>query len=176
MRLLMIAALAPAEALFPADPPAAPRALARTRPLAAPGRALCSPLLRARQTAAALGLVPEIVPALAELDYGVWAGRAPEAVLAEDPEGFALWRADPAAAPHGGESRLQLIARVADWLENCPGPGGAAIAVTHPGAIQAALIHVLGAPPEAADRIGASGLARLRLSHDGRRWSVLLEP
>lgn len=174
MRLLMIAAVAPAQALFPADPPAAPGPLARVAPLDAPGPALCSPLLRARQTAAALGLRAQIAPALAELDYGSWAGRSPEAVLADDPAGFARWRADPDAVPHGGESRAALIARVADWLETCRSPGGALVAVTHPGPIQAALLHVLGGAPEAADRIGVAALSQLRLSHDGRRWSVLL--
>jgi hypothetical protein len=40
--------------------------------------------------------------------------------------------------------------------------------------MQAALLHVLGAGTAEAGRIGVGSLSRLQLSHDGRRWSVVL--
>lgn len=174
--LTLICAAAPARPVFPADDPAAPAALARAGRVA-PGRARClvSPLLRARQTAAALGLAATPDPALREADFGAWAGQAVEAVLAADPAGFALWRTDPAAAPPGGESFAAMAARVTTWLEAQAAAGGRVLAITHPGPIQAALLAVLGAPPTAAARIGVRPLSRTRLSHDGARWSLLIE-
>ncbi|WP_170293942.1 histidine phosphatase family protein [Paracoccus limosus] len=174
VRLLLIAAVAPAGAQFPADPPAAPGPLSRVRPLERPGQAVSSPLLRARQTAAALGLQPVIEPALAEVDFGAWRGQSPEAVLQGDPAGFARWHADPAQAPHGGESFAAMSARVIDWLARIAGQAGTLVAVSHPGPMQAALLHVLGAGTAEAGRIGVGSLSRLQLSHDGRRWSVVL--
>lgn len=175
-RILLICSLAPERPVFPGDEPAPAAALARVGRLAAGSDGVTSPLLRARQTAAALGLDARPDPALTEAGFGRWAGRAPEALLAEDPAGLALWREDPRSAPHGGESLAQVAARVAAWLERQAGQGGSLVAVTHPGPIQAALVHVLGAPLEAAGRIGVRPLSRTRLTHDGRRWSLLIEP
>lgn len=140
------------------------------------GECLISPLQRAARTAEALGLSGHPDPALAELDYGRWAGRSPESVLAEDPAGFALWRDDPHAAPHGGESFAAMAARMADWLQCRADEGRSLVAVTHPGPIQAALLHVLGAPLTAAPAIGVRPLSRTSLTHDGRRWSLRIAP
>lgn len=174
-RITLICAAAPSRPVFPADEAAAPAALARVAPLAA-GRAICvtSPLRRARQTAAALGLDAAVEPALRETGFGTWAGQEIEAVLAADPAGFAAWRADPAAAPPGGESFAAMAARVAGWLEAQAGGAREVLAITHPGPIQAALLHVLGAPAASASRIGVRPLSRICLSHDGRRWSLLI--
>ncbi|MGD9918886.1 MAG: histidine phosphatase family protein [Paenirhodobacter sp.] len=66
-------------------------------------RIVTSPLTRARQTAAAvaapLGLVPELVPGLAERDWGAWEGQ-PRAGLRR------------AETPPGGESPAAFRARI----------------------------------------------------------------
>ena len=36
-------------------------------------------------------------------DYGRWRGLPLKDVAAREPEGFAAWLGDPAAAPHGGD-------------------------------------------------------------------------
>lgn len=208
-RITLICAAAPPRPVFPADEPAAPALLARVARLAA-GRAGCvtSPLLRARQTTAALGLDARPEPALREADFGAWAGQAIAAVPAADPAGFAAWHHDPQVAPPGGESFAAMAARVAAWLEaQAAGAGrddagnrggdsgrnadcdenagdenagagrsgrGELLAITHPGPIQAALLHVLAAPLASARRIGVRPLSQTRLSHDGSRWSLLI--
>lgn len=174
-RILLICSAAPESPLFPGDHPPPQAALAGIGRL--PGQAaLTSPLLRARRTAEAMGLDAAPDPALAELDYGAWTGRRPDEILASDPADFALWLRDPRAAPHGGESFAAMSRRIGDWLARQALRGGKLVAVTHPGPMRAALIHVLDAPPDAAPRIGVRPLSRLSLAHDGRRWSLALEP
>lgn len=175
-RILMICSAAPRRPAFPADELPSATALQRIGRLPIRGLCLASPLLRACQTAAALGLDPVTEPALAELDYGRWRGLTPEAVHASDPEGFAAWLGDPHARPHGGESIAELAERVAGWLAAQAGAEQDIIAISHPGPIQAAIVHVLNAPLMAARHVSVKPLSRLRLSHDGRRWAISLEP
>jgi len=74
-------------------------------------RVLCSPLLRARQTAAALGgdVEVEVDERLTELAYGEWEERPVRSVSAEQ---WAAWRADPHFRPPGGETLVELTERV----------------------------------------------------------------
>lgn len=173
-RILLICSLAPARPVFPGDDPAPEAALPGPHPR--PGPARTSPLRRAVQTADAMGLAAKPDPALAEMDYGAWAGQSAEQVLAQDPQGFARWQDDPHAAPHGGESFAAVVERMARWLQDRARLGESLLAVTHPAPIQAALVHVLGAPLAAARAIGVRPLSRMQLTHDGRRWSLLLLP
>lgn len=137
------------------------------------GEALCSPALRARETAAAAQLAePAIDAALGECDFGSWCGRTLAEVHEDDPDGVGAWMTDPAASPHGGESLDDMLARVASWLERQAGCDGRAIAVTHAGVVKAAVVHALGAPPAAFWRIDVTPLAVTELhAHDGR-WTV----
>ena len=106
---------------FPADEALDPRWLPRLASLAGSlGRvdqAWTSPALRARQTAEGLGLVATSESLLRDCDYGRWTGRSFNDVEAQEPELLAEWLRDPAAAPHGGESIIDLIRRVAVWLD-----------------------------------------------------------
>jgi broad specificity phosphatase PhoE len=127
-----------------------------------------APEQRARQTAA-LDALP--VPALRDIDYGAWRGRSHEAIAAEDPQGAAAWLADPAAAPHGGESLLQLLDRIGSWLDGFDAPGHT-LAVTHPAVIRAALVHCLGAPPAAFWRFDVEPLAVADLRRHAGNWTL----
>ena len=89
MRRLLLVRHAPTKATrhvaFPADEPLDERGRDAAGALAAavPARfgVLCSPSERCRQTAEAAGLaVDAIEPALAECDFGAWAGRTLEEV------------------------------------------------------------------------------------------------
>jgi broad specificity phosphatase PhoE len=147
-------------------------ALARALPNR-PGDPLSSPALRCLQTVAAAGLGdPRIEPALAECDFGAWAGRTLEELNADDPAGVAAWMTDPDATPHGGESHADVARRVGGWLDEQAGLDGRAVAVTHGGVIKAALVHALGAPIAAFWRIDVTPLAITELHVHDRRWTV----
>src|SRR5262249_8309359 len=74
-------------------------------------KVVCSPLARARETAALLrpDLSPVVDERWIELDYGELDGRPFGEVPAEL---WSAWRADPAYVPAGGESLVSLGARV----------------------------------------------------------------
>lgn len=175
-RIWLICSAALARPGFPADEPAPQAGLAKLRrlPVGRNARCVSSPLLRARQTAEALGLNPTPDPALCEADYGIWAGCDIDTVLSRDPQGFAQWLVDPTAAPHGGDSFARLALRMGEWLAALTPQQGEIVAVTHPGPIQAAILHVLDAPLASARAIGVKPLSRTRLTHDSRRWSLVV--
>jgi broad specificity phosphatase PhoE len=83
----------------------------------------CSPLARARETAAIvaerIGLEPRVDERWAETDAGDWTDRLFADVIAEDPDRFAAFAAvDPGFAFPGGESFAQHQARVAAAVED----------------------------------------------------------
>jgi broad specificity phosphatase PhoE len=131
--------------------------------------ALSSPTLRCRETARAAGLDATSDPALAECDFGDWAGRT----LAEiEPDAARAWMTDPDASPHGGESLTAFAARVALWLDGQATQDGSAVAVTHGGVVKGALVHALGAPISTFWQIDVAPLAVTELhAHDGR-WTI----
>lgn len=161
-------------AAFPADEPLDERGLAAAALLAdalpAGCEALRGPALRCAQTATAAGLRDAVVaPALAECDFGAWAGRSLADIGEED---AAAWMADPDVCPHRGESLTAFAARIARWLDGQARLNGRAVAITHGGVVKAALVHALGAPLDAFWRIDAAPLAITELhAHDGR-WTV----
>ena len=134
-------------------------------------RALTSPALRARQTAEALGLAAEVVPALRDADFGRWAGRTLAEVEETDPDALALWLGDPAAAPHGGEPFTAVLDRTAQWLRSLD---GRVVAVTHPAIIRAAVVHALTAPAAGFWRVDVEPLGLTRLTGSGDRWTLRL--
>jgi broad specificity phosphatase PhoE len=161
---------------FPLDEPLDARGLDEARRLAARlGRAdaaWSSPAARARQTAEALGLTATVAAELDECDFGSWRGRTLAELHAEDPAAVAAWMEDPAAAPHGGESLLALLARVRGWLDARAADGERVFAVTHAGVIRAAVVCALDAPPLAFWRLDVAPLSRTVMhAHDGR-WTV----
>lgn len=135
------------------------------------GEVLISPARRAAQTAAGLD-VTRVEPALAECDFGAWAGRPLAEVASTAPEAVHAWMTDPDAAPHGGESLTALLARVRAWLDDQAAQDGTAIAITHGGVVKAAVVAALDAPPSAFWRIDVSPVSITELhAHDGR-WTV----
>ena len=137
-------------------------------------RAVTSPALGARQTAEALSLDASVHPALRYCDYGRWRGRRLADVQAEHSTEVAAWLSDPGAAPHGGESLLVLMRRVSDWMADRLHDDGHTIAVTHAAVIRAAVIGVLGAPPQSFWRIDVAPMSNVDLRSDKRRWVLRL--
>ena len=111
---------------------------------------VCSPEERTRQTAELLGLDVAIEPRLADLDYGVWRGASLSNVCLDE---LALFHTDPASAPHGGESVVELIARVGEWMNEISARPQRITAVTHPAVIRAAILVALDATPKSFWRI-----------------------
>jgi broad specificity phosphatase PhoE len=163
-------------AAFPLDEPLDPRGHAKAAGLAGALRgvaaALTSPALRARQTAAALLLDAIIDPALRDIDLGRWAGRSFADVEGAEPEALSAWTSRPDAAPHGGESVVDLVDRVAPWLSALGGQTGRLVAVTHPAVIRAAIVVAIDARPAAFWRIDIAPLCRVSLTGSGDRWSL----
>jgi broad specificity phosphatase PhoE len=129
-----------------------------------------SPALRARETAAALGLIATVDERLRECDYGRWTGLKFTQVLVREPRKLATWISNPSTAPHGGESIPQLMERVAAWIRE-PGRNKVhTVAVTHASVIRAAIVHVIEAQPQSFWRIDVSPLSLTDLRTNGRRW------
>jgi broad specificity phosphatase PhoE len=164
------------KAAFPADEPLDGHGHANAAALAGhlPRVEHCwtSPELRTRQTAEALQLDAVSVPALRDCDYGAWKGQAFDAVLTREPKAMEAWLRDPAATPHGGESLLSLIGRVAQWLDAENAGNGPAILVTHATIVRAAIIHAIKAPPDSFWRIDIAPLSITRLSGKDGRWNL----
>ena len=104
-----------------------------------------SPLRRARETALAIaavtGLDVEVDERLTELHYGEWEGQR----FGDLPDGaFESWRADPSFAPPGGESLLDLRARVVPCVEELLERPHPVVAVSHVSPIKAAVTWSLG--------------------------------
>jgi broad specificity phosphatase PhoE len=133
---------------------------------------LCSPSLRARETATAAGLEPIIDPAIAECDFGAWAGRTLADVHENEPDAAAAWMLDPDSNGHGGETMREFVARVAAWLDDQAKRDGHAVAITHGGVVKAAVIHALRAPIDAFWQVDVAPLGLTELhAHDGR-WTL----
>ncbi len=133
---------------------------------------LTTPLCRTRQTAAALEAhlpdTPEPTPvrALAEQHFGTWQGRTPAELMAEQPEAWRRFWAEPAASrPPAGESFADVVDRVGPTLAtwSAAHPGRDIVAVVHGGTVRAALATALGVSPAhaLAFAVGTWSLTRL---------------
>jgi broad specificity phosphatase PhoE len=158
----------------------------------AAARVYASPLTRARQTAAALGLAEPLLDArLMEQHWGSWEGLTRAEMTARDGDDCfarAGLRAD--FRPPGGESTQELHDRVAAFLRDVAAAKMDAVAVTHLGVLRAAYTMATGwametpMPAEmdlskilvlALDRTGKLALAELNvgfITQDGRCRSL----
>lgn len=179
MRKLFLVRHAPTAATrsyaFPADEPLDERGLLAAAELTVPARAevVCSPSRRCRATAEAAALaVDSVEPAIAECDFGAWAGRRLDELVAECPDDTRRWMTDPDSAPHGGESLGEFAARVNAWLDRQADREGSCVAITHGGVVKAAVVHSLGAPLAAFWQVDCAPLSRTELHAEGGRWRL----
>lgn len=131
-----------------------------------------APGAAARQTAAALSLQATVAAELAEPGYGIWAGRSIHEVMTQDADAFHAWL--EGAPPPGGESRTQLLARCASWLDQRVDIHGLHCAIAPAAVIRAMIISVLDAPSQSFTRIDIHPLSITRLSSNGQRWNFCL--
>ncbi|TIX92456.1 histidine phosphatase family protein [Rhizobium sp. P44RR-XXIV] len=131
-----------------------------------------SPALRARQTAALLGLEATEEAALHECDYGDWRGKPLAELHESDPAALALWMTDMDAAPHGGEPLSSVMRRIGEWMGAHLNDAGHIVVVTHASVIRAAILNVLKAPPTAFWAIDVEPFGLVEMTSDGRRWQL----
>ena len=100
-----------------------------------------SPLARAVETAALLGLgTPVLDRRLMEMDWGEWEGETRASAAAADPQAVARNEArGPDFRPPGGESPHEVQARVVEWARNAARQRSGVVAITHKGVIKATL-------------------------------------
>ncbi|MGE5147826.1 MAG: histidine phosphatase family protein [Candidatus Eiseniibacteriota bacterium] len=130
-----------------------------------------SPLLRARETAAMLGLKDvAVVRALIETDWGEWEGKTLAELRALDAAGVAAAEAKGLDfRPPGGESAREVQNRLKPWLARVAASGVATGAITHKGVIRAVLALATGwamtsKPPA---RLDWDAVHLFRLAPDG---------
>jgi broad specificity phosphatase PhoE len=127
------------------DIPLSDEGLAKMRGLLPPPafarvRVFASPLLRARQTAEALGLEnPALDARLMEQNWGQWEGLSTSEIVARDgKDAFVRAGSKLRFRPPGGESTQELHDRVAAFLKDAAREDSHAIAVAHMGVLRAA--------------------------------------
>ena len=133
-----------------------------------------SPLLRAKQTASALG-EPTPVQGLQELDQGIFEGRLAAEVMAEQPEFFAQWRRDPSSLriPEGetlAECQTRCFSALTQLAQDT-GPGRPIVVVAHQLVLASILLKILQLPLSMVTRLHQTNTAVNLLSYDGR-WLV----
>lgn len=139
----------------------AERAASRLAELARVDAVYCSPLERARETAApigrALGHRPKVRRGLLECDFGEWTGRE-LAALSKLPEWTTVQRAPSTFRFPGGESFSEMQHRIVSTLDEIRAdhPGGTVVCVSHADPIKAAVAHALGTHLDLFQRIVVS--------------------
>lgn len=117
-------------------------------------RIVSSDLRRAAETAEAagrvLGIDVERDSRLRETNLGDWQGRTHGEIDGEYPGQRATWRHDATWAPPGGETRVEVAARmravVDELLHDDSWPGSTVLLVAHGGAIAALTASLLDVP------------------------------
>ncbi|QNE79020.1 histidine phosphatase family protein [Streptomyces finlayi] len=127
---------------------------------------------RCLRTADALDVHPTPEPALADWDMGRWRGKRLSDVSDGEAEAVAAWLTDPTAAPHGGESLLDLSARVGSWLDGLEEGSGRVLAIVEPAVVRAAVVHGLGLAAAGFWRLDVAPLALTELSGREGRWNL----
>lgn len=154
------------------DPPLTPQGQAQAEALAAalpaPDRLICSPLVRARQTADAFAAEPEVDERWIEFDYGDIDG-VPVAEVPEDL--WDRWRADHHFNPGGGESLADVSGRVRDAVSDvlADARDGEVVIVSHVSPIKAAIAWALDVPVGVAWRlyVDQAAISRIALREFG---------
>jgi alpha-ribazole phosphatase len=147
-----------------------------------PARWLVTPLSRTVRTAEAIlragyPAVPLVVEtALIEQDLGEWQGL-PHADLPPRLRrpAHAFWPLAGDERPPGGESMAQVVLRVGQALERLAleHPGRHVVAVTHGGAIRAAVAHALRVSADNALHLSVHNLSLTRLERHPEGWRVV---
>jgi broad specificity phosphatase PhoE len=141
-----------------------------------------TPLSRTARTADAIQeagypvTATTIEPGLIEQDLGDWQGLAHAdlpARLAEPAHAF--WPLGATETPPNGESMASVVTRVGDTLERLAAthPDQDVVAISHGGAIRAAIAHASGAGAEAALHFAIQNLSLTVLERFTEGWRIV---
>lgn len=91
----------------------------------------------------------QLIPALAEIDFGAWEGESLASLAARDPQAWQAWRSAPAGqCPPGGEAFDAFSHRVTEaftaWRHTLS--AGRHLLLTHGGVIRTLLAHAFNLP------------------------------
>jgi len=130
-------------------------------------RIISSPLKRARKTAEAFGMEPEIDERWIECNFGEWEGHPISSI---DSEKWERYKTDPSYQPPGGESISEVQQRVFTALEGLSiGADEHLLVVTHTLPIKSAFVWVLGADiPILRTRLSTASYTQIEFSGDER--------
>jgi broad specificity phosphatase PhoE len=150
-----------------------------------PDRLISSDLQRAVDTAdlvsAACGLPVKFDARLRETHLGEWQGRTVAEIEDGWPGAIATWRSDPAWAPPGGESRIEVVRRSLPVVEELDEeyaagePDTTVVLVAHGGLIAGLVCGLLALPTASWPAIGGIGNCRwaaLARRSDHPRWRL----
>lgn len=140
-----------------------------------PGEVIASPMIRAQETAGAvgrrLGLPVTVDKQFAECRFGDWEGLTAAQIEAAWPGELHLWHSTGTFVPPRGESYAQLGGRVWDGMQALVdgGVGRTVVVVGHAAQIRTAVGQAMGAPAShwSRLRIPPASLSLLRLWADG---------
>jgi probable phosphomutase (TIGR03848 family) len=152
----------------------AERAAARIAELTNVAAVYCSPLERARETAApigkALGIRPVATKGLLEADFGEWTGAELKALF-KLPEWRTVQNAPSTFRFPGGESFTEMQLRIVNELDRLrvAHPNRTIVCVSHADPIKAAMAHALGTHLDLFQRIVIStcSISAIAWSIDG---------
>jgi probable phosphomutase (TIGR03848 family) len=139
----------------------AERAAERVAELKQVRAVVCSPLERARETAApiarALGMRAKVDRGLIECDFGDWTGGELSKLM-KRPEWATVQRAPSTFRFPGGESFSEMQHRIVGTLDRLRAahPGGTIVCVSHADPIKAAIAHAVGTHLDLFQRIVVS--------------------
>lgn len=134
-------------------------------------RLICSPLLRARQTASVFGIEPDIDDRWREVNYGPFEGHR----IAELPQEMWLrWVSDIDYAPDGAETLRAMAERVAAALDDLAeeAQDSHVVVVTHATPVKAAMAWALGVDVTIASRSWVDQASVTRVNVRGGRPSL----
>jgi broad specificity phosphatase PhoE len=140
-----------------------------------------TPLSRTARTADAIqaagypATTPIVEPGLIEQDLGDWQGLAHADLPARLSEpAHAFWPLGATETPPGGESMAHVVTRVGDTLERLAAthPDRDVIAISHGGAIRAAIAHATGAGAQAALHFAIQNLSLSVLERFPEGWRI----
>jgi probable phosphoglycerate mutase len=139
-----------------------------------------SPTLRTRQTmqpiAQGRNLSVTVIPELGEREMGQWAGRSPQEIQQQDPDGWRRWKTEPLSfAPPGGESLQEFSRRVTRAIDSIleKEAGRTVVVVTHVGPIRVVTAAALGIPLENCKRLVVAPGSVTRI-HCTKSWPNLV--
>lgn len=116
----------------------------------------------------------EAAEALSDIDYGNWTERRPIDVARLDPGAFELWRTDPTAAPHGGESLADVRMRVDRWLTSLDARSGHLAALCPAIVAKVVVAAALDAPLSIIWRLDLLPWSMTELTQFRGRWTLRL--